>query len=61
MKPKEEQWNVVQLSEVRARKASQFGPVQKGLVKPKQSAEDEAWRKYSDEAIALGNSGRNAN
>lgn len=58
MNPSKDQWNVVQLSEVRAKKSAQkspFGPIQRGIVTPK----DTALRKHEDEAIALGNSWRN--
>jgi hypothetical protein len=55
MNPKESQWNVAQLSEYRTRKASAFGPIQSGLVKPKKT---ENYRPHADEAMALGNSWR---
>lgn len=54
MEPNKKQWNVVQLSEYKAKKYSPFGPIQRGIVTPK----DEEFRKHADEAIALGNSWR---
>jgi len=63
MEPKDSQWNVVQLSEKRFSKhlaSSQFGPIRKGLVKPKSSKQEDSdsLRQHEDEAIALGNSWR---
>jgi hypothetical protein len=63
MEPKDSQWNVVQLSEKRFSKqlaSSQFGPIRKGIVKPKSSkqGESDSLRQHEDEAIALGNSWR---
>jgi hypothetical protein len=64
MEPKNSQWNVVQLSEKRFSKAnaasSQFGPIRKGIVKPKSSkqGDSDSLRQHEDEAIALGNSWR---
>ena len=64
MNPNDSQWNVVQLSEKRFSKAnaasSQFGPIRKGLVKPKSSkqGDSDSLRQHEDEAIALGNSWR---
>jgi hypothetical protein len=64
MNPNDSQWNVVQLSEKRFSKAnaasSQFGPIRKGIVKPKSSkqGDSDSLRKHEDEAIALGNSWR---
>ena len=64
MNPNDSQWNVVQLSEKRFSKAnaasSQFGPIRKGLVKPKSSKQGDSdeMRQHEDEAIALGNSWR---
>jgi hypothetical protein len=66
MEPKNSQWNVVQLSEKRFSKAnaasSQFGPIRKGIVKPKSSkqGDSDSLRQHEDEAIALGNSWRDA-
>ena len=64
MNPSKSQWNVVQLSEKRFSKAntasSQFGPIRKGIVKPKSSkqGDSDSLRQHEDEAIALGNSWR---
>jgi hypothetical protein len=64
MNPNDSQWNVVQLSEKRFSKAnaalSQFGPIRKGIVKPKSSkqGDSDSLRQHEDEAIALGNSWR---
>jgi hypothetical protein len=66
MNPNDSQWNVVQLSEKRFSKAnaasSQFGPIRKGIVKPKSSkqGDSDSLRQHEDEAIALGNSWRDA-
>jgi capsule polysaccharide export protein KpsE/RkpR len=66
MNPNDSQWNVVQLSEKRFSKAnaalSQFGPIRKGIVKPKSSKQGDSdlLRQHEDEAIALGNSWRDA-
>lgn len=60
MNPDKDQWNVVHMSEFKAKKAakgSPFGPVQKGIVGPSsQTQEDPELRKHIDEAIALANS-----
>jgi hypothetical protein len=41
---------------------SQFGPIRKGIVKPKSSkqGDSDSLRQHEDEAIALGNSWRDA-
>ena len=64
MNPSKSQWNVVQLSEKRFSKAnaasSQFGPIRKGLVKPKSSkqGDSDSTAQHDAEAIAIGNSWR---
>jgi hypothetical protein len=66
MNPNDSQWKVVQQSEKRFSKAnvalSQFGPIRKGIVKPKSSkqGDSDSLRQHEDEAIALGNSWRDA-